>query len=95
MVAGPTWHREQLKAGLDQVSSNKPEKLSPVETIWTGLSDHALLKTHRWSKTVPNKARYIKKRSFKNFNPDIYKQMVKEISELVAIQRTECVEEAA
>ena len=72
MVADPTWHRAQLKVGLDQVCSNKPEKLSSVETIWTGLSDHALLKTHRWSRTVPSKARYIKKRTFKNFDKEIY-----------------------
>ena len=95
MVAGHTWYRGQLKAGLDQVCSNQPQKLSPVETIWTGMSDHALLKTHRWSKTVPNQARYIKKRCFKKFNQQVYKQMVKEMPELMAIQRTESAEEAA
>ena len=95
MVAGPTWHRGQLKAGLDQVCSNKPEKLSSIETIWTGMSDHAVLKTHRWCKTVPNKARYIKKRSFKNFDQFRYKQMVKNMPELEDIQKTEDVEAAA
>ena len=95
MVDGHTWHRGQLKAGLDQVCSNKPEKLSPVEIIWTGMSDHALLKTNRWSKTVPSQARYIKKRSFKRFESDVYKQMVREMPELVAIQRTDSAEEAA
>ena len=76
MVAEPTWYRGQVKAGLDQVCSNQPQKLSPVEVIWTGMSDHAALKTHRWSKTVPSKARYIKKRCFKDFNSDVYRAMV-------------------
>ena len=95
MVAGPTWHRGQLKAGLDQVTSNKPEKLSPVEVLWTGMSDHAVLKTHRWSKTVPNQGRYIRKRSFRNFDPNIYRQMVKTMPEMEAIQLTDCVEVAS
>ena len=95
MVADPTWHRAQLKAGLDQVCSNKPDKLSPVETIWTGMSDHALLKTHRWSKTVPTRSRYIKKRSFKDFNKEVYKEMVTEMPELEDIQKTRSAEEAA
>ena len=95
MIAGPTWHRGQLKAGLDQLSSNKPEKLSPPEVIWTGLSDHALLKTHRWSKTLPSQARYVKKRCFKKFDAHMYNHKVKNMPELEVIMRTECVEEAS
>ena len=41
-------------ACLDHVYSNKPEKLSPVQTLWTGMSDHKLLKVKRFSKTIKN-----------------------------------------
>ena len=95
MVDGHTWHRGFLKAGLDQVYSNKPEKLSPVELLWTGMSDHALLKTNRWSKTVPSKARYIKKRIFKNFDPEMFKEMVREMPEIGMIMVSDSVEEAS
>ena len=95
MVAGPTWHRGQHKAGLDQVYSNKPEKLSPIELLWTGMSDHAVLKTHRWSKSLPNQARYVRKRSYKNFDQNIFKQMVEEMPEMSTIMVSECVEEAS
>ena len=95
MVEGNTWHRGPLRAGLDQVYSNKPEKLSPVELLWTGMSDHALLKTNRWSKTVPNTARYVKKRSFKNFDPEVFKERVQVMPEIAAIMVSESVEEAS
>ena len=85
MVSGTTWHRGAMKAGLDQVFSNKPEKLSPMETIWTGLSDHLLLKTHRWSKTMPNQAQYVKKRCFKNFDQSLFKQDIAAMPELEEI----------
>ena len=35
-------------ACLDHVYSNKPEKLSPVQTMWTGMSDHKMLKVKRF-----------------------------------------------
>ena len=88
MVYGNTWHRGTEQKGLDQCLINKPEKLSPVETIWTGLSDHALLKTHRWSKTVPAQARYIKMRCFKNFKQEEFKRKLKEMPELEEIKTT-------
>ena len=95
MVSGPTWHRAEQKAGLDQICSNKPEKMSPVELLWTGMSDHALLKTHRWSKTLPKQARYVKKRIFKKFDPQAFKRMVSEMPELAIIESLESVEEAS
>ena len=60
-------------ACLDHVYSNKPEKLSPVQTFWTGMSDHKLLKVKRFSKTIKNRVRYVQKRIFKHFNKEGFK----------------------
>ena len=45
LVTGATRiERGQPRTGLDHLYSNKPEKLSSVQTHLTGMSDHKLLK---------------------------------------------------
>ena len=47
---------------------NKPDKLSSVKTIVTGMSDHKLLKFTRYAKSLKVSPRFIRKRCFKNFD---------------------------
>ena len=73
LVAGATHlMRGQARAGLDYLYSNKPEKLSSVQTYITGLSDHKLIKVTRFAKSFRQNPRYIRKRSFKNFDKDSF-----------------------
>ena len=74
LVKGATRiERGQPKAGLDHLYSNKPDKLSSVSTYFTGLSDHKLLKVQRFTKSFKQLPRFIKKRSFKEFDEELFK----------------------
>ena len=58
----------QPKTGIDHFYTNCPEKLSQVNTMFWGGSDHKMIFATRHAK-LPNKIpRYVKKRSFKNFS---------------------------
>ena len=71
LVTGGTYMmRGQPRSGLDHLYSNKPEKLSTVQTFITGLSDHKLIKVTRFTKSFRQNPRYIQKRIFKNFDKD-------------------------
>ena len=75
MVTGATrMQRGQPQTGLDHVYTNKPEKLSSIQTLFTGMSDHKLLKMIRYSKSFKQSPRYFKKRIFKNFKETQFKQ---------------------
>ena len=51
LVTGATrMERGQPRTGLDHLHSNKPDKLSSIQTFITGMSDHKLLKVTRFSK---------------------------------------------
>ena len=65
------------KTGLDHLYSNKPEKLSSVETFFTGVSDHKLLKVQRFTKGFRPLPRFVRKRTFKEFNEEIFKDNIK------------------
>ena len=80
-----TWARGDLRSCLDHVYTNAPGKLSPVTISWTGMSDHALVKFHRFAKTIQSRVMYIKKRSFKRLQPDKLREDVAEMPELQAI----------
>ena len=41
---------------LEHFYTNKPDKLAPVQTSWTGMSDHKLLKVKRFSKSIQNRS---------------------------------------
>ena len=74
MVTGATrMERGQPKAGLDHIYTNKPEKLSSIQSYFTGMSDHKLLKVIRYSKSFRQNPRYVRKRSFKNFDEELFK----------------------
>ena len=79
-VTGATrsWPNQE-DSGLDHVYTNKPDKLSPVLTINQGGSDHKLLFVTRFSKSLQRNVRYIRKRIFKNFDQNQFKEEVKEL----------------
>jgi hypothetical protein len=70
--------RGQPKSGLDHIYTNKPDKLSSIQSYFTGLSDHKLLKVIRYSKSFRQIPRYVRKRSFKNFEETTFKQKLSE-----------------
>ena len=77
LVMGATrMERGQPRSGLDHLYSNKPDKLSSVQTFFTGMSDHKLLKFTRFSKSFKQTPRYVRKRVFKDFDDKIFKQKV-------------------
>ena len=79
LVKGATrMERGQPKTGLDHLYANKPEKLSSIQTYFTGMSDHKLLKVIRYSKSFKHNPRYVRKRSFKNFDENEFKQKLGE-----------------
>ena len=52
------------------------EKLSRIQTFYTGTSDHKLLKVSRFTRSFKHLPRYIKKRSYKEFNENIFTELV-------------------
>ena len=75
LVTGATrFERGQPQSGLDHLYSNKPEKLSSIQTYFTGMSDHKLLKVTRFTKAFKQLPRYVRKRVFKNFDDKLYLQ---------------------
>ena len=66
--------RGEPQTGLDHLYSNKPDKLSSVQTFITGMSDHKLLKVTRFTKSFKQAPRFVKKRTFKNFDDNIFKK---------------------
>ena len=67
-------------SGLDHVYSNKPEKISDICLEFSGGSDHKLLKFTRFSKSMSRGSKYVRKRTFKNFNTEKFLTAVKELS---------------
>ena len=90
-----TWARGNQRSCLDHVYTTAPGKLSPVTINWTGMSDHAMVKFCRFSKTLQKRETYIKKRSFKYFQPNIFRASVAEMPELTAILQCRDVDTAA
>ena len=62
--------RGQPKTGLDHLYTNRVEKLSAVQTFFTGTSDHKLIKVTRFSKSFKHLPMYVRKRIFGKFNED-------------------------
>ena len=81
LVQGVThaWPGQQ-GAGLDYIYTKKPEKCSQIYAEYTGGSDHKLLKVTRFTRSFKSSVRYVRKRSFKNFDPGKFKEAVKKIS---------------
>ena len=66
----------QPKSGLDHLYTNQPDKLSSVQTFITGMSDHKLIKFVRFAKSLKMSPRYVRKRSFKDFDPNLFKEKI-------------------
>ena len=64
---------------LDHYYCNKPSKLSQVQTENRGGSDHKLIMATRYSKAIKRNQRYVTKRCYKNFNPEEFKNAVRNI----------------
>ena len=80
-VTGPTrFESNSSPSGLDHFWTSHPDKLSDIHTYFHGSSDHKLLIGTRYSKSVVRHQRYIKKRSYTNFDLNLFKQSVSEIS---------------
>ena len=69
--------RGQPRTGLDHLYSNRSEKLSAVQTFFSGVSDHKLLKVTRFSKSYKHLPRFVKKRTFKDFDEDSFIDKIK------------------
>ena len=73
LVTGATrMESGQPKTGLDHLYTNKPDKMSQVQTYHTGISDHKLLKFTRFSKSFRPRPRFIRKRMYKDFDSKKY-----------------------
>ena len=80
-VRGPTRHWPgQPSTGLDHYYTNRMDKISPVQTQHRGGSDHMLIFAIRYSISIKTSPRYIRKRSYQNFNPEKFKAEIQKIS---------------
>ena len=59
------------------------------------MADHAMIKFRRYTKTIQNRESYIKKRIFKDFQPDNFRSSVSVMPELAAIMQCRDVDTAA
>ena len=81
LVTSATWFRpNQPESGLDHLYSNKPTKLSPVQVLNCGGSDHKLIGCTRYSKSIKQNVRYVTKRCYKNFKNVEFISELKKIS---------------
>ena len=67
-------------SGLDHFWTSNPNKLSDVHSYFHGSSDHKILSGTRYTKSALRNSRYVKKRSYKNFCPDLFLKSLKETS---------------
>ena len=59
--------------------TNKPDKLSNIAVHRNGGSDHSVICFTRYAKSLKKNVRYIRKRSFKNFDVEGFKREVSEM----------------
>ena len=74
--------RGQADSTLDLVFTNVPEKMSEVRTIVQSFSDHRLVMCSRFTKNIVTTPRYVRKRSFKNFNENDFLTAVENLNML-------------
>ena len=58
----------QSPTGLDHFYTNRPEKLSAVQSKFCGSSDHKIIYATRYSRSMTKNARYVVKRCYQNFS---------------------------
>ena len=66
-------------SGLDHHWTNRPDKLSEVEALVIGQSDHKLISAVRHTKVVLSGHKYVRKRCYKNFESGKFLEEVKNI----------------
>ena len=77
LVTGATrFQRGQPMTGLDHAYSNRAEKLSSIQTMFTGMSDHKLIKFTRFAKNFKQNPRFVRKRCFKKFNGELFREQL-------------------
>ena len=64
---------------IDLLYTNTPEKIGQVQTQVRGASDHRIVFVNKHAKNIKENIRYVKKRSYKNFNEGDFKEAVKGI----------------
>ena len=81
LVQGPThsWPG-QANSCIDLIFTNRPEKVGPAQAEIRGSSDHRLIFVRKHSKTVGESTRYVRKRSYKNFDEKAFREAVENIS---------------
>ena len=79
-VRGPThsWPG-QPDSCLDLIYTNNPEKIGHTQELVRGSSDHKLIIANKKSKNIRDGTRYVKKRSYKNFDELEFREAVKKI----------------
>ena len=81
---GATWtpqgSQRGQKSGLDHHWTNRPDKLSEVEAHTIGKSDHKLITAVRYAKLLKMGERFVRKRSYKNFDESRFLWEVGKIS---------------
>ena len=70
----------QPSTGLDHYYTNRVDKISPVQTQHRGGSDHQLIFAVRYSRSIKSSPRYIRKRSYRNFKPEEFKEAIQSVS---------------
>ena len=69
----------QSPSCIDHLYTNKPEKITEVQTYINGVSDHKLLYVVRYARSIKRNVRYIRKRCFKHFDESKFKEEVKSL----------------
>ena len=67
---------------LDLVFTNCPEKMSETRALVRGYSDHRLILATRFTKNICERARYTRKRTYKNFDESLFIQKIRDLSML-------------
>ena len=80
-ISGATRHFPgQVSTGLDHYYTNQPSKLTQVEKHYCGGSDHMMVSGIRRSRSFKSSPKYLRKRSYKNFDHQLFVNAVKQIS---------------
>ena len=80
LVTGSTRVRNDQESGIDHFYSNQPDKLSPIQTMTCGGSDHKLFGATRYATSIKRNVRYVTKRCFKNFKKEEFLSAVRQIN---------------
>ena len=88
LVTTATWVRpNQPESGLDHLYSNQPNKLSPIEVLNCGGSDHKIVGCTRYASSIKKSVRYVTKRCYKHFNK---KDFISELNKICWWRIYEC-----